>query len=173
MKKKNVTSNSALESRDTQQKNIKQNFWPIIFVVLAWEHHDEKKEKLEIPNVVICRRYSSDKQNDMSALHANLPEIIKNVTYTNNPWQIVSQLKPDAKNIIFVGQYFDYNGTGTGIAKTIKETWLDTEVILLTSIDVPSYERGACDYYYKTSSQMNVPDGARMIVNHLKNVLWK
>jgi len=80
----------------------------------------ESKEKFTSPNVIICRRYLEDKQNDMNAIKNSLPEIEKNVVYLFDPNQIKSNIKTDQKNIIFVGQYFDYNKTGTEIAREIK-----------------------------------------------------
>jgi len=81
----------------------------------------ESKEVQTLPNVIICRRYSSDRQNDMGALQNELPEILENITYLNNPGEVVKNLKSDTRNIVFVGQYFDYTMTGLEVAKAVKQ----------------------------------------------------
>ena len=40
---------------------------------------------------------------------------------------------------------------------------------MLTSIDISNYYLSDCDHYFKTSKSFNVPDGAKMIVQHLKS----
>lgn len=129
----------------------------------------ESKEKFTSPNVIICRRHLEDKQNDMNAIKNSLPQIEKNVVYLFDPNQIKSNIKTDQKNIIFLGQYFNYNKTGTETAREIKEMWLDTEIILVTSIDVYYWERSACDYVFKIDTKMNKSDWANIIVDYLKN----
>ncbi|MEI6671991.1 MAG: hypothetical protein WCL02_01130 [bacterium] len=85
------------------------------------EQQEESKEIQSLPNIIICRRYYTDYQNDMSTLESKFPEILKNVIYTHNPNEVIDHLKSDQKNIIFVGQYFDYNMTGTQLADMIQE----------------------------------------------------
>lgn len=161
------------ESGSLQQKDLQKKTWPIILFALVLENQDESKEKLELPNVIICRRYYEDKENDMNALKSQLPEILGNVTYLTDPSKVVEHLMPDRKNIVFVWQYFNYNMTGTQVASAVKGKWLDSEVALITSIDVPHYERSDCDYFYQISSKMNQSDGANVIVRHLNRVVPK
>lgn len=160
-------------SGTTKQKNIQQKTWPIILFALIGKNQDESKEKLELPNVIICRRYYEDQENDMSALRNQMPEVLDNIIYLRDPRDVVKHLKPDGKNIIFVGQYFNTSMTGTEVATAVKWTWLNAEVSLITSIDVPYSERWDCDNFYKISKSMNQSDGANVIVRHLKNIMWK
>ncbi len=157
------------EGESLKQKEIQQKTWPIILFALISETQDESKEKLELPNVIICRRYYEDEQNDMGALKNQLPEILGNVTYLSDPSKVVEHLMSDRKNIVFVWQYFNYNMTGTQVASVVKEKWLDSEVALITSIDVPCSQRSDCDYFYQINSKTNQSDGANIIVHHLKN----
>jgi hypothetical protein len=163
------TDQTPESGEETKTNHIQQNTWPTILWTLAAEQQDESKEKIQLPNVIICRRYGSDRANDMAALETDLPEILNNITYINIPWKVVSYLKSDVKNIVFVGQYFDYDMKGTDVAAAVKKVGVDSEVILLTSIDMYPYQLWDCDHYYQTSKSFNVPDGARMIVDHLKS----
>lgn len=159
------------ESGETNQNQIQQKTWSTVFETLSSEQQDESKEIQTFPNVIICRRYYDDKQNDMRALNSQFPEILKNVTYLHNPWEVIKHLKSDQKNIIFVGQYFDASMTGTQLASAIKEKWLDNQVALITSIDVPYSQRSDCDCFYQINKSLNQSDGANIIVQHLKRVI--
>jgi hypothetical protein len=70
--------------------------------------------------VIICRRYYEDQENDMSALKTQMPEVLDNITYLRDPRDVVKHLKPDGKNIVFVGQYFNTSMTGTEVATAVK-----------------------------------------------------
>ncbi|MEI8252914.1 MAG: hypothetical protein WCG25_04115 [bacterium] len=50
---------------------------------------------------------------------------------------------------------------------------MDTEISLITSIDVPYSQRSSCDRFYQISKSMNKSDGANIIVQHLQNIIKK
>lgn len=124
-----------------------------------------------IPNIIICRKYAADRQNDMAAFAGTLPEALQKITYLHDSNEVFSHLKKDKKNLVFLGQYFDYGPNWTQIAHTIKNSNINAEVILITSISLSSSDLFYVDKYYKISQIQWQADGSEYIVSHVINSL--
>lgn len=173
MTKKLNKPDQSPESGAMKQNDIQQKIWPIILFALVWEQQDESKEIVGWSNIIICRRHESDKKNDIQALQSQLPEIMKNVTYIQDPSKVVDHLKVDRKNIVFLGFYFDNTMNGMDVAHKVKEKWcemnVDTHVVMVTSVHFPYGSIKDCDEYYSVSWEHS--DEKNVIVQHLKKMM--